>query len=105
MGTGHPDPVAREQSELVGRAPAELDPTSPVSDQLQIHPHFEPEVGDPLHRGCPPAKVVVAVDDRPYYARGPYYIEHGRRWVWVNGHWGRRHGHRVWIHGRYLVRG
>ena len=53
----------------------------------------------------PRAGFVVAVDDRPYYARGPYYIEHGRRWVWVNGHWGHRHGRRVWIHGRYVVRG
>ncbi len=47
---------------------------------------------------------VVAVGDRPYYTRGPYYIEHGRRYVWVRGHWGRRHGQRVWIPGRYMVR-
>jgi hypothetical protein len=53
----------------------------------------------------PRAGFVVAVDDRPYYAHGPYYIEHGRRWVWVNGHWARRHGHRIWIHGRYVLRG
>ena len=56
--------------------------------------------------GPPPtAGVVVAVDDRPYYVRGPYYLERGRRWVWVNGHWGWRHHHRVWIHGRYVLRG
>jgi hypothetical protein len=56
----------------------------------------------------PPGPVVtgvVAVEDRPYYVRGPYYIEHGRRYVWVRGHWGWRHGRRFWIHGRYVVRG
>jgi len=53
---------------------------------------------------APPTGVVVAVEDRPYYVRGPYYIEHGHRWVWVGGHWGHRHGRRVWIHGHYAVR-
>ncbi len=53
---------------------------------------------------APPPGVVVAVEDRPYYVRGPYYIEHGHRWVWVGGHWGHRHGRRVWIHGHYAVR-
>ncbi len=57
----------------------------------------------------PPGPVVggvtVAVGDQPYYVRGPYYIEHGRRWVWVPGHWGHRHGRQVWIHGHYRVRG
>jgi hypothetical protein len=48
---------------------------------------------------------VVAVGDRPYYTRGPYYIHHGRRYVWVQGHWARRHGQRVWIHGHYVLRG
>ena len=47
---------------------------------------------------------VVAVEDRPYFTRGPYYIEHGRRWAWIRGHWARRHGVRVWIHGAYVVR-
>ena len=54
---------------------------------------------------APPPGVVVAVEDRPYYVRGPYYIEHGRRWVWVGGHWGHRHGRRVWVHGHYALRG
>lgn len=60
-------------------------------------------VGPPV----PPAGpgFVVAVEDRPYYVRGPYYLEHGRRYVWINGHWARRHGHRVWIHGHYVLRG
>ena len=48
---------------------------------------------------------VVAVGDRPYYTRGPYYIHQGRRYVWIRGHWGRRHGDRVWIHGHYVLRG
>lgn len=47
---------------------------------------------------------VVAVGDRPYYTRGPYYIDHGRRYVWREGHWGRRHGHRIWVPGRYVIR-
>ncbi|HEY3663130.1 MAG TPA: hypothetical protein VGL24_08260 [Chthoniobacterales bacterium] len=49
--------------------------------------------------------VVVAVGDRPYYTRGPYYIETGRRYVWIPGHWAHRHGRRVWIHGHYTLRG
>lgn len=48
---------------------------------------------------------VVAVEDRPYYVHGPYYIENGRRWVWVTGHWGRHHGRRFWVHGHYVLRG
>lgn len=53
----------------------------------------------------PSPRFVVAVDDRPYYVRGPYYLEHGRRYVWVNGHWTRRNGRRVWVHGHYVLRG
>ncbi|MEO6969553.1 MAG: hypothetical protein ABI217_01495 [Chthoniobacterales bacterium] len=62
----------------------------------------------PVVVGPPPGPapgVVIAVEDRPYYVRGPYYIEHGRRWAWVRGHWGHRHGKRFWIHGRYVLRG
>ena len=54
--------------------------------------------------GGPRAAVVVAVGDRPYYTRGPYYNERGRRYVWVRGHWGRRRGQRVWFPGRYVIR-
>lgn len=50
-------------------------------------------------------EVTVAVGDQPYYVHGPYYIEHGRRWVWISGHWGRLHGRRVWVHGHYALRG
>jgi len=54
----------------------------------------------------PPAPgVVVAVGDQPYYVHGPYYSYGGRRYVWVAGHWGHRYGRRVWIHGRYVIRG
>ncbi len=49
--------------------------------------------------------VTVAVQDRPYYVRGPYYIESGRRYVWVAGHWSRRHGRKHWVHGHYALRG
>ena len=52
----------------------------------------------------PRAGFVVAVGDRPYYTRGPYYIQHGRRYVWIRGHWGRRNGQRLWMPGRYVVR-
>jgi len=51
----------------------------------------------------PPPGVVVAVEDRPYYVHGPYYVVQGRRWVWVAGHWRIVHHHRVWIHGRYVI--
>ena len=59
--------------------------------------------------GSPPppvgaASVSIAVDDRPYYLRGPYYVERGVHYVWVPGHWSHRHGRRVWIHGHYAVR-
>lgn len=51
-----------------------------------------------------PAAVVVDVNDRPYYIHGPgYYIGHVY-YVWVPGHWARRHGQRVWIHGHYAPR-
>jgi hypothetical protein len=54
--------------------------------------------------GPPPrAGIVVAVEDRPYYVRGPYYVAHGRRWVWVSGHWAWRHYRRVWVHGHYVL--
>lgn len=62
--------------------------------------------GPPAPPPPPPVHgVVVAVGDQPYYTRGPYYYEGGHRWVWVGGHWGHRHGHRVWIRGHYIIRG
>ena len=47
------------------------------------------------------ARVFIEIGDRPYYSRGPWYWERGVKWVWVPGHWGWRHHHRVWIHGHY----
>ena len=48
---------------------------------------------------------VVSVEDRPYYTRGPYYVHSGVRYVWAPGHWTHRHGRRVWVHGKYVIRG
>ena len=52
------------------------------------------------------AAVIVNVDvnDRPYYIHGPGYYVGPRYYVWIPGHWGWRHHHRVWIHGYYTVR-
>lgn len=49
--------------------------------------------------------VTVEVGDRPYYTRGPGYYVGRSYYVWRPGHWARRNGRRVWIHGRYAVRG
>ena len=51
-GAGLRDPhrVAGRQVELGGRAAAELDPGGPAPGHVHVHPHLEPEVGDPLHR-------------------------------------------------------
>jgi hypothetical protein len=45
-------------------------------------------------------RLTIEVGDRPYYNRGPYYIERGRRWCWIPGHWS-RYRHR-WVHGHYV---
>src|SRR4051812_30631042 len=53
--------------------------------------------GSGYYAAGPPAPatgVVVAVGDQPYYTHGPYYVNGGRRYVWVAGHWGHRHGRR-----------
>lgn len=52
-----------------------------------------------------PGSVVVEIGDRPYYTRGPGYYAGRTYYVWRPGHWTRRNGRRVWIHGRYVVRG
>jgi len=44
----------------------------------------------------------VELGDRPYYSRGPYYVEHGYRWVWVPGHYSEYRHH--WVHGHYVRR-
>ena len=58
----------------------------------------------PVYAPAPPVGVVVAVGDRPYYTRGPYYFYGGHRYVWVSGYWRHRYGRRVWVHGRYVIR-
>jgi hypothetical protein len=49
--------------------------------------------------------VVVGVEDRPYYVRGPGYWSGRVYYVWRPGHWRYRYGQRVWIHGHYAARG
>lgn len=63
-----------------------------------------PVVYGPPVGPAPRAGFVVAVDDRPYYTRGPYYVQRGRHYAWVPGHWSHRYGRRVWIHGHYALR-
>jgi len=46
----------------------------------------------------------IGVNDRPYYIHGPGYWVGGVYWVWIPGHWARRHHRRVWIHGHYAPR-
>jgi hypothetical protein len=46
----------------------------------------------------------IEIGDRGYYLRGPGYWDGGVYYVWVPGHWGWRHHHRVWIHGHYRPR-
>jgi hypothetical protein len=52
----------------------------------------------------PPPGVVIAVEDRPYYVHGPWYVVNGYRRVWVGGHWHRHNHGRVWVHGTYRRR-
>jgi hypothetical protein len=54
--------------------------------------------------GAYPGSVTVEVGDRPYYTRGPGYYVGQTYYVWRPGHWGSRHGQRVWIHGHYILR-
>ena len=51
-----------------------------------------------------PGSVTVEVGDRPYYNRGAGYYVGRSYYVWRPGHWARRHGQRIWIHGQYVVR-
>ena len=59
----------------------------------------------PYYGGNYPASVAIDVGDRPYYVRGPGYYVGRTYYVWKPGHWRSRDGQRVWIHGRYVVRG
>ncbi len=49
--------------------------------------------------------VAIAVEDRPYYVRGPGYWSGRVYYVWRPGHWRYRYGQRVWVHGHYVARG
>ena len=49
--------------------------------------------------------ISVAVGDRPYYTHGQGYWAGPRYYTWHHGYWHRNHGHRVWVHGNYVVRG
>ena len=55
--------------------------------------------------GYGPGSVTVEIGDRPYYTRGPGYYVGRSYYVWRPGHWARRNGQRVWIHGHYVLRG
>ncbi len=46
----------------------------------------------------------VGVNDRPYYLHGPAYYVGRTHYVWAPGHWARRHHHRRWVHGSYVIR-
>jgi hypothetical protein len=63
-----------------------------------------PYYGRPYYGGYP-GSVTVAVGDRAYYTRGPGYYTGRTYYVWKPGHWRVRNGQRVWIHGKYVVRG
>ena len=54
--------------------------------------------------GAYSGSVTVAIGDRPYYTRGAGYYVGRSYYVWRPGHWARRHGQRVWVHGHYVVR-
>ncbi len=62
----------------------------------------------PGYAGSPgygyPGSVTVEIGDRPYYSRGAGYYVGRSYYVWSPGHWTRRHGQRVWIHGHYVPR-
>jgi len=53
--------------------------------------------------GTYPGSVTVAIGDRPYYTRGSGYYVGRSYYLWRPGHWARRHGQRVWVHGHYVV--
>ena len=52
-----------------------------------------------------PGTVSIEVGDRPYYTRGPGYYVGRAHYVWRPGHWVYRNGRRIWVHGRYVLRG
>jgi WXXGXW repeat (2 copies) len=67
------------------------------------YPGYGPSYGPGPYYGG--GSVVVGVEDRPYYVRGPGYWSGRVYYVWRPGHWRNRYGQRVWIHGHYVARG
>jgi hypothetical protein len=59
-----------------------------------------PYYGGPRYGGT----VVVDINDRPYYTRGPGYYVGRAYYVWRPGHWVVRNGQRYWVHGHYVLR-
>ena len=59
----------------------------------------------PVVYGAPSTTIAVEIGDRPYYTRGPGYWVGRAYYVWRPGHWVIRSGRRVWVHGRYVLRG
>src|ERR1700677_2656181 len=76
--TVDPYRVARVQAELGRRAPAELDPGRPARVQPHVHPHLEPEMGDPVDPAGLAAQARVAVDHQ-VVGPDPLPVELGRR--------------------------
>ena len=66
--------------------------------------YYGPYYGPGPYHGAYPGGVTVEIGDRAYYTRGPGYWAGRVYYVWRPGHWGWRHGRRVWIHGHYVVR-
>jgi len=78
------------------------------ADYYGTYPAYGPGYAGPGYAGpgygYPGGAATVEIGDRPYYTRGSgYYVGHAY-YVWVPGHWSRRHP-RVWIHGHYVLRG
>ena len=60
-----------------------------------------------LSAAAPTANAIrlnIEIGDRDWYLRGPGYWDGDTYYVWVPGHWIRRHHRKVWIHGRYAPR-
>lgn len=82
---------------------------SGCADYYATYPGYGPYYGTGPYYGRPyagyPGSVTVEVGDRPYYVHGSGYYVGRSYYVWKRGHWATRHGQRVWIHGKYVVRG
>ena len=82
---------------------------SGCADYYAGYPGYGPYYGGPYYGrpyyGGYPGSVTVAIGDRPYYTRGPGYYTGRTYYVWKPGHRAVRNGQRVWMHGKYAVRG